>query len=233
MKTFISILMTLTIILGLCACKNHKGNIPTPTRKVIINNMEQARDVAVEYLSRKNNLVSSNEWISINDTIINPPGPTRFLYASGSWLVRVTEVKDKIGNTVYSVQIDYVEKSLSWKGQIDIYGQLIFEPYQRQAYVDSPDHARDSAIAYLVRIYKYPKPGEWTSESPKIDSSGITIWIYATQDWQVEVAAPASTTTSKVVLYQVTVKYIPELLQWGGFIDAYGQVIEKYVRQIS
>ena len=65
----------------------------------------------------------------------------------------------------------------------------------------------------------------------KIDSSGITIWIYTSQDWKVEVATPAS--TSRVVLYQVTVEYTPELLQWGGFIDAYGQVIEKYIRQMS
>ena len=190
---------------------------------------EDARDIAVNYVTQKFNILGTapSKWIMVDLTSKELLGSQTTQYMSEGWIITVQHAV--VWKPTYNVTV--LKDAVSWMGSVDQNGNVIETVGPGPSVPEliyTPDIARKLCIDYI--IVNHPEIGaqmpiEWTEKILVPDGIvGITKILYTSDGWNVTVSAPVVWKPTHTV--SITFSGPSESWKWEGTVPQGGHVQE-------
>jgi len=159
-------------------------------------------------------------------------GDETFQYTAEDWMVTITYPVVAPENVVYHIVVANPTTGFQWEGELDA-ERYLTETAAPEGYIP-PEvvldriGARDAALSYIYKQYRYPPVESLYWEEERITPGGMVgmeTYRYTAFDWVVEISY--NIVAPEAMIYQVRVTNPTLGLDWQGEVDAAGQVTEQ------
>lgn len=159
-------------------------------------------------------------------------GGETFQYTADDWVVTITYPVVAPENVVYHIVVANPTTGFQWEGELDAERYLTEtaapEGYSPPEVVLDRTGARDAALSYIYKQYRYPPVESLYWEEERITPGGMVgaeTYRYTAFDWVAEISY--NVVAPQAMIYQVRVTNPTLGLKWEGEVDAAGQVAEQ------